>query len=151
MELLIGGQLDLVVCVEPAEAVRGITTEPILTEQLAIYRPDAKRAGPPTSWGPWVLFPEGSHTRQVVGAELARLGAPIDVVAESHQPEVLREMVQLGLGWTVLPVAQAETGARPLKRARILTERRLVAAVREAAVMDPAVQALRSALVTPAE
>jgi len=151
LELLTGGQLDLVVCVEPAEPLRGIATESILTEQLAIYRPDAKRAGPPASWGPWVLFPEGSHTRQVVDAELARLGAPIEVVAESHQPEVLREMVQLGLGWTVLPVAQAETGARPLKRARILTERRLVAAVREAAVMDPAVQALRSALVTPAE
>lgn len=151
LELLTAGQLDLVVCVEPAEPLRGITTESILTEQLAVYRPDAKGAGPPASWGPWVLFPEGSHTRKVIAEELGRLGAPMDVVAESHQPEVLREMVQLGLGWTVLPVAQAETGARPLKRARILTERHLVAAMREAAVEDPAVQALRSALISRAD
>ena len=146
LELLTAGELDLVVCVEPHEPVRGVAFEPILTEELAVYRPDGKRAGPPSGWGPWVLFPVGSHTRQVIAEELARLGAPIEVVAESHQPDVLREMVQLGLGWTVLPVAQAETGERPLRRARVLTDRRLVAAVRDSAVLDPAVDALRDVL-----
>jgi DNA-binding transcriptional LysR family regulator len=147
LDLLAAGELDLAVCVQGAEARRGITSEPILTEQLAIYRPDGKRAGHPPGWGPWVLFPDGSHTRAVVADELSRLGAPLNIVAESHQPEVLREMVLLGLGWTVLPVVQAETGDRALTRARILTERTLIAAVRDTPVLDPAVAALQAVLV----
>ena len=61
-------------------------------------------------------------------AALARVGAPFEVVAESHQPDVLREMVGMGLGWTVLPVAQAESGAHPLTPARVkpLAQRHLV-------------------------
>ena len=150
IELLTGGLLDVVVCVEPTEPVRGIDTTPVITEELGIYRPDGKRAGSPSTWGPWVLFPDGSHTRSLVTSELRQLGSPIEVIAESHQPEVLREMVQLGLGWTVLPVVQAETGERPLRRARVLTRRRLVAATRSGTAPDPAVTAIVEALLADA-
>lgn len=150
IELLTDGLLDVVVCVEPTEPVRGIETTPVITEELGIYRPDGKRAGSPASWGPWVLFPDGSHTRSLVTSELQQLGAPIEVIAESHQPEVLREMVLLGLGWTVLPVVQAETGERPLDRARVLTRRRLVAATRAGTAPDPAVTAILDALLADA-
>ena len=75
-------------------------------------------------------------------AELRRLGAPIEVVAESHQPEVLREMVRLGGGWTVLPSAQAEDGHRALGTGRVITTRQLVLATRASAVRDPAVDLL---------
>ena len=146
LELLSAGRLDLVVCVEPATTPRGLDTRLVLTEQLGVYRPDGRRAGRPATWGPWVLFPEGSHTRRLVTSALHEAGAPIEVIAESHQPEVLREMVQLGLGWTVLPVVQAETGDRPLQRARVLTERRLIAATRAGSVPDPAVAALADAI-----
>ncbi|MFQ5557846.1 MAG: LysR family transcriptional regulator [Acidimicrobiales bacterium] len=146
LDELTAGELDLVVCVEPVEPVPGITVEPLLVEQLGVYRPDGRRAGEPASWGAWVLFPPGSHTRSVAESALRTLGAPVEVVAESHQPEVLREMVELGLGWTVLPVVQAESGDRPLVRARILTERRLVTAVRSGAATSPAAAALLAAL-----
>jgi DNA-binding transcriptional LysR family regulator len=146
LEQLVAGQLDLVVCVEPRESIPGVDTEMLLTEQLAVYRPGTMRLGPASKWGPWVLFPDGSHTREIVAAALRDLGSPIEVVAESHQPEVLREMVLLGLGWTVLPVVQAETAARPLDRGRILTERTLVAAVRSGTVLDPAVAELQAFL-----
>jgi DNA-binding transcriptional LysR family regulator len=61
------------------------------------------------------------------------------VVAESNQPDVLCEMVRLGLGWAVLPVAQAEGGDHPLVPARKepVLLRRLVAARREGAHTDP--------------
>lgn len=150
IELLTGGLLDVVVCVEPVNPIRGIETTPVITEELGIYRPDGKRAGSPSTWGPWVLFPDGSHTRSLVTSELQQLGAPIEVIAESHQPEVLREMVLLGLGWTVLPVVQAETGERPLDRARVLTRRRLVAATRAGTAPDPAVTAILDALLADA-
>lgn len=146
LDLLVAGELDLVVCVDPPTPVSGIDTAPLLTEDLAVYGPPGLPNGSPQSWGPWVLFPAGSHTRAILVDELRRLGAPIDVVAESHQPDVLREMVQLGVGWTVLPTSQAEYGDRPLRRRRKLTSRRLVLATRAGSVHDPAADELAATL-----
>jgi DNA-binding transcriptional LysR family regulator len=146
LDSLVGGELDLVVCVAPATPRRGVSTEPLMEEELAVYRPDGKSAGPASGWGPWVLFPTGSHTRAVIEAALRAEGATVETVADSHQPEVLREMVGLGLGWTVLPVIQAETGERPLRRARLLTTRLLVIARRDGAAVDPAATALAATL-----
>lgn len=146
IDLLIAGDLDLVVCVEPPTPIDGITTELLLTEQLAVYGPPGTRVGDPSSWGPWVLFPAGSHTRSVVVDALARLGAPLEVAAESHQPDVVREMVRLGSGWTVLPTIQAEHGDRPLEPGQPLTTRTLVLATRDNSLLDPAVEQLAERL-----
>lgn len=142
LKLLAAGHLDVAVCVAPPRAAVECAIEPLLTESLAVYGPPGRRLGPPATWGPWVLFPAGSHTRGLVATELRRLGAPIEVVAESHQPEVLREMVRLGAGFTVLPSAQAEDGARPLDHGRPLVTRQLVIATHAGAVRDPAVDLL---------
>ena len=142
LKLLVAGHLDVAVCVAPPREVTGVDCQPLLVEPLAVYGPPGLAIGAPATWGPWVLYPAGSHTRQVVVSQLRRLGAPIDVVAESHQPEVLREMVRLGSGWTVLPRAQAESGHRALTRGRLLTSRQLVLAARASAVRDPAVDVL---------
>ena len=154
IDLLISGDLDLVVCVDPPSAIDGIDTEPLLTEDLAVYGPPGVAIGDPATWGPWVLFPDGSHTRSVVVDALARLGSPLEVAAESHQPEVVREMVRLGSGWTVLPTIQAEQGDRPLPPGRLLTTRRLVLATRRNSVRDPVVdelaERLRRASTSPA-
>lgn len=144
---LVDGALDLAVCVEPPEPVRGVHTEPLLSEDLAVYAPDGRRQpGPSAGWGPWVLFPRGAHTRAVTEAALRHRGAPLDVVAESHQPEVLCEMVRLGLGWSVLPVAQAEWGDKPLTGCEVLARRRVVVARRSGAAPHPAGLLLEEAL-----
>lgn len=118
IEQLDSGQLDLLVVVRPRRELAGVAMTPLLREPLALYAPDGARAGKPATWGPWVSFPQGSHTRAHIAAALAELGADFEVVAESHQPEVLREMVRLGMGWTVLPAVQAEAPPHPLVRAR---------------------------------
>lgn len=141
-----GGTLDVVVCVEPSEPRRGVETRPILDEDIAVYSPDGRRPTRPATWGPWVLFPTGSHTRAVIDTALRELGATVDIVAESHQPDVLRAMVGLGLGWTVLPVVQGETGRDPLGEGRIIASRTLVTATRRGAALDPAVELLLAAL-----
>ena len=94
--------------------------------------------------------PAGAHTRSVSATALASAGARFEVVAESNQPEVLREMVRLGLGWAVLPAIQAEPGAEPLAPARPepLAVRRLVLAQRADVPPDAAVDALAEALRT---
>ncbi|WP_239488893.1 LysR family transcriptional regulator [Luteitalea sp. TBR-22] len=145
-KLLAAGHVDLVVGVAPPRPPSHCTMTAVRTETLSVYGPPGRTVGRPASWGPWVLFPAGSHTRALVVAELRRLGAPLEVVAESHQPEVLREMVRLGAGWTVLPAAQAEDGHRPLQGGRALVTRQLVLATRDSAAPDPAVALLATRL-----
>ncbi len=141
IDQLLGGQLDLVVCVEPPRPVDGIVTEPLRDEALVVHAPPETTIGEAGSWGPWVLFPTGSHTRTIVEAELRARGASIDVVAESHQPEVLQELVQLGAGWTVLPDVST-TGRRRLERGPVLASRKLVIASRTGTIVDPAADEL---------
>jgi len=120
-----------------------------LEEPLHAYAPDGAAVGTPATWGPWVTYPDGSHTRSVIAAGLMAVGAPFEVVAESNQPDVLREMVRLGMGWAVLPEAQAEAGVESLERVRRLPigVRRLVVARRSGAPADAAVEALATVLV----
>ncbi|MCB1016472.1 MAG: LysR family transcriptional regulator substrate-binding protein, partial [Acidimicrobiales bacterium] len=140
------GSLDVAVCVEPTQA--GFTSVALLDEPLGVYAPEDVAVGSADGWGPWVSFPPGSQTRALVAAALRDRGAPFEVVAESHQPEVLCEMVRLGVGWTVLPVVQAEHGPAPLRRAvpDVLVHRRLAAVRRADGPPDPAVDALVEAL-----
>ncbi|MEM9204552.1 MAG: hypothetical protein AAGC53_23160, partial [Actinomycetota bacterium] len=58
---------------------------------------------------------------------------------ESNQPEVLRTMVELGVGSTVLPVVQAGADFGP---GRVIAERTLVLARRDGAADDPAAELL---------
>ncbi len=146
LDALTAGTIDMAVCVQPPSPVRGIDTVPLLVEDLAVYGPDERVTGPPIDWGPWVMFPEGSHTRLVTIDALTALGSPIEIVAESHQPEVLRAMVGLGLGWTVLPVVQCEGHEPELTRGRIVASRRIVVATRNGAAVDPSVDLLERVL-----
>ena len=139
-------ELDLVGCVQPPETPPGIEVTTVLDDPLAVVAPASSRATSPAEWGPWVSFPQGSHTRRLVADALRRVGADFDVVAESHQPEVLREMVLPDLGWTVLPLAGlgAVDGLRVVEPE--LTSRRIVLAQRIGAPPDPTRDALSDAL-----
>lgn len=137
------GTLDLIVCVDPPTWPGGIEVEPLVDEPIVVVAPHGTTFGDPVRWGPWVVFPRGSHTRHQIMAHLAELGAPLDVAAESHQADVLRQMVELGLGWTVLP--DSAVGA-DLARGPTLFDRRLVLARRAGSVHDPAADALADAL-----
>jgi DNA-binding transcriptional LysR family regulator len=135
------GSLDVVVCVDPGAPVPGVRTEHVITESLVIVAPAGSAIGEPATWGPWVLFPDGSHTRAQVEARLAALGVPLHVAAESHQPDVLAQMVGLGLGWTVLPAVQVPSSVA-VTFGPTLLDRRLVVAWRDGSIRDPAADEL---------
>ena len=96
------GALDLIVCVEPGEHPPGVTVTRVLSEPIVVIAPSGTEIGSPETWGPWVLFPDGSHTRASTMEALRALGADLTVVADSHQPSVVRAMVRLGMGWGAL-------------------------------------------------
>lgn len=138
------GALDLAICVAPTAGRErpGVTYEEMLVESIAVFTPDGRLPRDPAKWGPWVLFAGGSHTRAVIEAALRELGAPVELVAESNQPEVLRTMVELGMGATALPVVQSGD----LGPGRVIAERCLVVATRRGSALDPAVDRLVAAL-----
>jgi DNA-binding transcriptional LysR family regulator len=119
-----------------------VGTTSLLSEPMIVYGPPDSTIGTPQSWGPWVLFPSDSHTRRLVVRRLRALGAPVTIAAESHQPDVLREMVLLGLGWTVLPRSQGESERGVMTVGDQILERKLVLARRSGVVTDPAVDEL---------
>jgi DNA-binding transcriptional LysR family regulator len=146
LDALAAGRLDVAICVDPA-GVGDFDIAPLLNEDLAVYGPPAAlTAGAndslsdPSTWGPWVLFPPDSRTRAVIERELRAIGVTIEVEGESHQPEVLCEMVRMGLGYSVLPVSQAEHGPEPLTRVREqpIARRSIVAATRHSGPRHPA-------------
>lgn len=140
------GALDLAVVVEGAPR-RGLHTDTLMIEPLAVFTPSRGLPRSAEAWGPWVLFAQGSHTRAIAERALRELGAPTTTVAESNQPEVLRAMVELGVGSTVLPVVQAGPDLGP---GRIIAERTLVLARRDGAAADSAGEMLHDALIAAA-
>ena len=142
------GDVDLAVCVEPLRATDDLEITPLLTEPLGVYAPPGTdQRTRVDDWGPWVLFPSDSHTRRQVEKALAASGAPVVVAAESHQPDVIREMVRLGIGWTVLPRSQVDPVADgDLVAGRDIIRRRLVLLQRRRAVHDPVVDLLSQRL-----
>jgi DNA-binding transcriptional LysR family regulator len=153
------GALDLAVVVDPPGPHAGLDLEPLVDEPLVVVAPDgtpATAVDDPSRWGPWVLFPEGSHTRSVIERELRARGAAVEVVAESHQPEVLREMARLGVGWTVLPTSMLGSSGRARPRTRrggaepaedlVLTTRHLVLARRSGRLASRAAENLAADL-----
>ncbi|MEZ5165434.1 MAG: LysR family transcriptional regulator substrate-binding protein [Acidimicrobiales bacterium] len=142
-------RLDAAVCVAPNWPRRAIATAPLRVEDIAVYSPSGTRPRRPAGWGPWVLFPDGSHTRELIDAALRELGAPLEVVAESHQPDVLRAMVRLGVGWTAPPVVQAEMGTDGLRNGRVVATRELVVATRQGVTPDPVLLRLIAELSHP--
>ncbi|MEY2426572.1 MAG: hypothetical protein QOI61_2144 [Actinomycetota bacterium] len=142
---LVAARLDVVVCVAPAVLPEGITATPLLEEDLAVYAPADDRS---RAWGPWVMYPLGSQTRTLVSDALRRAGRAVTVVAESHQPEVLAQMVALGIGWSVLPVAQMERFGVAVRRVgnEPFVRRTLLVARRADGPSDPTVDALVAAI-----
>ena len=144
LDALTAGKLDLAIC--GATNDPNFTITPLLEEDLYVYGPLTMRNSPAESWGPWVTFPNGSLTRELIRNALFAVGAPFEVIAESNQPEVLSEMVRIGMGWTVLPEIQAQRPPASLvpTHDRPILKRTLVAATRDNDLTNPAATQLIS-------
>lgn len=151
LSMIRSGQLDAAVVVDPNDDPQ-LVLRPLISEPLHVYAPPGSTIGSPATWGPWVGFPKDSRTRRMIAARLRRDDVDYDVIAESSQPAVLREMVRLGMGWCALPLSDAESEPNPLRRARAepLASRMLTLATRADRTASPALHALLQALVTHA-
>jgi DNA-binding transcriptional LysR family regulator len=148
--------LDLAFVVGPVQEP-GLRAIEVLREPLYIYGPPGVAGEPELCTEQeatgWVLYPEGSRTRAIIDRALAGAGIRPVVTLESGNPQVLRQMVALGLGRTILPPAIAESGAEgaALRRGALLAERPLCLVQRAGSPPDPRSDAfLRLVLPPPA-
>ncbi|MEI6135920.1 MAG: LysR family transcriptional regulator [Chloroflexota bacterium] len=145
-------ELDLAFVIGPAGD--DLEVHAVHTEALHIYAPLGASESP--NEAAWALYPARSHTRSLIDDGLRRLGITPRVMLESSNPEVLRQVVALGLGWSVLPTAVAEGDApvtlgehRDADRRAQVAERTLLGVRRAGASPDARVEAfLRMALGT---
>jgi len=151
LDALRSGEVDAVVCVDPEPEDR-LLLEPLLAESLYPYAPPEATIGPPRTWGPWVTFPAVSRSRALMARRLRAKGVPFDVVAESSQPAVLKEMVRLGMGWTILAPVDAESEPHALTRAddKPIAERTLTLVRRADRVPNTALAGLLHELIETA-
>lgn len=135
-----GFDLDVAFVVGPPDD--DLSAVAIVEEELHLYRSAASPLEARDA--EWALYPAASRTRQLIEEALAREGIRPRVTLESANPEILRQMVALGLAWSVLPAAVAESGRAVLVRAReaALVSRTLVAVRRLTAPPDARVEAL---------
>jgi DNA-binding transcriptional LysR family regulator len=119
-----------------------LAAEEVLREPLYVYAPAAGIADSAgASEARWVLYPHGSRTRAIIDAAFALAGIRPDIALESGNPQVLRQMVAMGMGRTVLPPAIAESGDQAaLARGVLLAERPLHVVRRRAGTIEPAVR-----------
>lgn len=132
-------ELDLAFVVGPVTDPDLVAHE-VLREPLYIYAPAGDPEDPRSAR--WVLYPEGSRTRRIIDAAFVRANITPFVALESDNPAVLRQMVALGLGWSVLPPAIGEdpTGATGIRRGECLAQRPLYAVQRRGSPPDPRVE-----------
>lgn len=136
---LVRHDLDLAFVIEDGRGHAQLQHESFVEEELFLYGPQAESVPGPED--DWVLYPSGSHTREEIDRELARRQWTPRVRLESSNPQVLRQMVALGFGWSVLPRGVAEIGPAPLAPAMpaALARRQIVISRREGVDEDPRV------------
>lgn len=138
-------EVDLAFVVGPVGA--GFETVEVAREPLRLYGPPGEAAPGPDS--EWLLYPAGSHTRAVIDAALAARRILTRVTLESSNPQVLRQLVALGFGWSVLPEQIAEDGQPPLLPVgEVLGERTLLGVRRPSAPPDARAEAFLALAVT---
>lgn len=131
-------ELDLAFVIGPAGD--DLVAQSVRGEALHIYAPAGTTESP--SEAAWALYPSRSHTRSLIDDGLRRLGITPRVMLESSNPEVLRQVVSLGLGWSVLPAAVAEdSAASGAERREQVAERTLLGVRRAGASPDARVEA----------
>jgi DNA-binding transcriptional LysR family regulator len=136
-------ELDMVFVIGPPDP--DIVGVEIVREPLYVYAPPGggDPHAPPGN-AEWSLYEFGSRTRAAIDAGLQELAITPRVTLESGNPEVLRQMVVLGLGWSVLPPAVAEGNDGTLlgRRGALVAERALFAMRRASSTLHPRAAAL---------
>ncbi len=104
------GEIDFAITYEP-EARQNLRTEPLITETLFVVAgPDArlprKREVPLAKvFQHRLVLPGPQHgLRKLVERAARKLDQPLDIIVEADSLQTMKDLVERGLGWTILPL-----------------------------------------------
>jgi DNA-binding transcriptional LysR family regulator len=146
-EMVRSGELDLAAVVVPNAATVGATQQfsvnGFVDEAIHIYAPPGLSRPTLKAAKAWVCYPKGSQSRMLIEQALHKRGVEMNVVAESSNPDILRQMVRIGVGWCALPRDVAESGLSPLQpiKGGSLTTRNIAFVQRKSALVNGAADA----------
>jgi DNA-binding transcriptional LysR family regulator len=89
----------------------------------------------------WALYPEKSRTRALIDEGIQVLGLEPNTIIQSSNPQILRQLVVLGLATSILPEQIAEE-SKNIYVGKEIARRRITALRRANSPFDPKVASL---------
>ena len=133
-------QLDLAFVVAAPEGIDGsddFAATVVMEEALLLCTPKTPQGA---ESGEWALYPSGSRTRRLIDKGLQGIDIRPHTTVESPNPQILRQMVSLGLAASVLPESVASLG-EPVKVTKEIARRKIICIRRANSPNNPKVNA----------
>ena len=112
----------------------------ILEESLLLCNPIANKETPMKEWA---LYPDKSRTRALIDEGIQALELEPNTIVQSSNPQILRQLVALGLATSILPEQVAKENNN-IHVGREIARRRITALRRANSPFDPKVASLIS-------
>ena len=110
----------------------------ILEESLVLCNPIANGENPMKEWA---LYPDKSRTRALIDEGIQALGLEPNTIIQSSNPQILRQLVLLGLATSILPEQVAKENNH-IYVGKEIARRRITALRRANSPFDPKVASL---------
>lgn len=117
-----------------------LTSTLILEEPLLLCNPLANREQPMKEWA---LYPEKSRTRALIDEGIQSLELESNTIVQSSNPQILRQLVVLGLATSILPEQVAKEN-KNIYVGKEIARRSIIALRRANSPFDPKVASLIS-------
>ena len=117
-----------------------LTSTLILEESLLLCNPLANREQPMKEWA---LYPEKSRTRALIDEGIQSLELESNTIVQSSNPQILRQLVVLGLATSILPEQVAKEN-KNIYVGKEIARRSIIALRRANSPFDPKVASLIS-------
>ena len=117
-----------------------LTSTLILEESLLLCNPLANRQQPMKEWA---LYPEKSRTRALIDEGIQSLELESNTIVQSSNPQILRQLVVLGLATSILPEQVAKEN-KNIYVGKEIARRSIIALRRANSPFDPKVASLIS-------
>lgn len=148
------GDLEFALITLPAKPSARLVTQVVWTDQLHIVKSRQQRTDE-TELRTWVnktkaiLPTQETETRRIIEQHLGELDIMVDALIETNNLETIKKMVEIGLGWSVLPDIMLDANLSVLSLSDTPLERSLGLVMNSNRTLSNAGAALLEAITPP--
>lgn len=148
------GDLEFALVTLPAKPSARLVTQVVWTDQLHIVKSRQQRTDE-TELKTWlnktkaILPTQETETRRIIEQHLGALDIMVDALIETNNLETIKKMVEIGLGWSVLPEIMLDANLSVLSLSDTPLERSLGLVMNSSRTLSNAGAALLQAITPP--